>query len=246
MKNQKINYNLIDLIAPTGGLTFERNKLFFGDRFCRIYTIAHYPSNVELGWLGNLVGNTGAIFSINVEPTNNSELIDMLDSRIRDAQGLAKISKNESTRQLRQKEVDEASEIINRMITNNEVVEYLSIYILVSAEDEEVLKKKCKEIENEVQHQNLKIRNLTNYLQFEGFKAIAPFFTIQNELNKKFKRNILTSTFTGGFLFNTETFIDQYGYYWGINQNGGIVIFNIWQQDLDRGNSNMFVVRIFR
>ena len=122
MKKQETSYNLIDLITPTGGLTFERNKLYFGSRCCKIYTIAHYPSNIEMKWLGNLVSNTGAIFSINIEPTDNAELIDDLDSRIRDASGLAQISKNESSRQMREQEIHEASEIINRMIQNNEVV----------------------------------------------------------------------------------------------------------------------------
>lgn len=242
MKKQETNYNLIDLITPTGGLTFERNKIYFGSRYCKVYTIVHYPSNIELKWLGNLVSNTGAIFSINIEPTDNAELIDSLDSRIRDASGLAQISKNESSRQMREQEIHEASEIINRMIQNNEVVSYLTIYILVSAEEKEELKVKCKEVESEVQHQKLKIRNLTNYLQMSGFKAVAPFFTIQTDLSKKFKRNILTSSFTGGFLFNTDTFIDEGGYYWGVNQNNGIIIFNLWQQDVMRGNSNMFVV----
>lgn len=242
MKKNDTNYELIDLITPIGGLEFERNKIYFGNRFGKVYTIVHYPSNVEMKWLGNLVNNIGAIFSINIEPTDNTELIDDLDSRIRDATGLAKIAKNESSRQLKEKEIEEASEIINRMIENNEVVSYLTIYILVSAEDEEELKRKCKEVEMEVQRQKLKIRNLTNYLLMDGFKAVAPFFTIQTDLSKNFKRNILTSTFTGGFLFNTETFIDQEGYYWGISQNGGIIIFNIWKQDLGRGNSNMIVV----
>lgn len=242
MKKQQANYNLIDLITPTGGLTFEKNKIYFGSRYCKIYTIAHYPSNIEMKWLGNLVSNTGAIFSINIEPTDNAELIDSLDSRIRDASGLAQISKNESSRQMREQEIKEASEIINRMIQNNEVVSYLTIYILVSAVEKEELKIKCKEVESEVQHQKLKIRNLTNYLQLSGFKAVAPFFTIQTDLSKKFKRNILTSSFTGGFLFNTDTFTDEGGYYWGVNQNGGIIIFNLWQQDVMRGNSNMFVV----
>lgn len=197
---------------------------------------------MELKWLGNLVNNIGAIFSINIEPTDNAELIDSLDSRIRDASGLAQVTRNESSRQLKEREIEEASEIISRMIQNNEVVSYLTIYILVSAEEEEELKRKCKEVEMEMQRQKLKVRHLTNYLIMSGFKAIAPFFTIQTELSKNFKRNILTSTFTGGFLFNTETFIDQGGYYWGINQNGGIVIFNIWKQDAGRTNSNMIVV----
>ena len=242
MKKQETNYKLIDLITPVGGLTFERNKIYFGSRYCKVYTIVHYPTNIELKWLGNLVSNTGAIFSINIEPTDNAELIDSLDSRIRDASGLMQISKNESSRQMREQEIKEASEIINRMIQNNEVVSYLTIYILVSAEEKEDLKAKCKEVESEVQHQKLKIRSLTNYLQKSGFKAVAPFFTIQADLSKKFKRNILTSSFTGGFLFNTDTFIDEGGYYWGVNQNGGIIIFNLWQQDVMRGNSNMFVV----
>lgn len=242
MKKEETNYELIDLITPVGGLEFERNKVYFGNRFCKVYTIAHYPSNVEMKWLGNLVNNIGAIFSINIEPTDNTEMIDNLDSRIRDATGLAKIAKNESSRQLKEKEIEEASEIISRMIENNEVVSYLTIYILVSAEEEVELQRKCKEVEMEMQRQKIKIRHLTNYMLMEGFKAVAPFFTIQTELSKNFKRNILTSTFTGGFLFNTETFIDEKGYYWGISQNGGIIIFNIWKQDLGRTNSNMIVV----
>ncbi len=242
MKKEETNYELIDLITPVGGLEFERNKVYFGNRFCKVYTIAHYPSNVEMKWLGNLVNNIGAIFSINIEPTDNTEMIDNLDSRIRDATGLAKIAKNESSRQLKEKEIEEASEIISRMIENNEVVSYLTIYILVSAEEEVELQRKCKEVEMEMQRQKIKIRHLTNYMLMGGFKAVAPFFTIQTDLSKNFKRNILTSTFTGGFLFNTETFIDEKGYYWGISQNGGIIIFNIWKQDLGRTNSNMIVV----
>ena len=190
MKKEETNYELIDLITPVGGLEFERNKIYFGNRFCKVYTIVHYPSNVEMKWLGNLVNNIGAIFSINIEPTDNTEMIDNLDSRIRDASGLAKIAKNESSRQLKEKEIEEASEIISRMIENNEVVSYLTIYILVSAEEEIELQRKCKEVEMEMQRQKIKIRHLTNYMLMDGFKSVAPFFTIQTELSKNFKRNI--------------------------------------------------------
>lgn len=242
MKKTQTNYELIDLITPVGGMTFDRNKIYLGDRFSKVYTIVHYPSNIEMGWLGELVNNVGAIFSINIEPTDNTQLVEDLDRRIRDASGLAKLSKNESTKQLREMEVKEASDIISRMINNNEVVSYLTIYILVTAEDEKELNKKCKEVEREIRKYKLKIRQLTNYLLMSGYKAVAPFFTIQTELSDYFKRNILTSSFTGGFLFNTNTFIDSKGYYFGINQKGGIIIFNLWQKDSNRGNSNMVIV----
>ena len=202
----------------------------------------HYPANVEMGWMAKLIESCGAICSVNIEPVDNSELIESLDSRIRDASGLAKISKNESTKQLREMEVKEASEIISKMINNNEVVSYLTIYILVTSEEEKELNRKCKEVEREIRKHKLKMRPLTNYLLMGGYKAVAPFFTIQTELSEYFKRNILTSSFTGGFLFNTNTFIDSKGYYFGINQKGGIIIFNLWLKNSNRGNSNMVVV----
>ena len=193
-------------------------------------------------WLAKLTEDVGAIFSINIEPIDNAQLIEHLDARIRDATSLSKIAKNESIKQVREAEVKEASEIISRMINNNEVVSYLTIYICVSAQNEQDLISKCKEVERVVQKLKLKIRPITNFLLKSGFKAVAPFFTIQKDLTEYFKRNILTSTFTGGFLFNTNTFIDKNGYCFGINQNGGIIIFNIWKKDYDRTNSNMVIV----
>ena len=112
----------------------------------------------------------------------------------------------------------------------------------MSAQEEKELNAKCEEVKREVQKLKLKMRPVTNFLLTSGFKAVAPFFTIQKDLTEYFKRNILTSSFTGGFLFNTNTFIDNKGFYFGINQNGGIIIFNIWKKDYDRTNSNMVVV----
>lgn len=195
-----------------------------------------------MGWLAKLTEDVGAIFSINIEPIDNAQLIEHLDARIRDASSLSKIAKNESIKQVREAEVKEASEIISRMINNNEVVSYLTIYICISAQNEQELIFKCKEVERVVQKLKLKIRPVTNFLLKSGFKAVAPFFTIQKDLTEYFKRNILTSSFTGGFLFNTNTFIDKEGYCFGINQNGGIIIFNIWKKDYDRTNSNMVIV----
>lgn len=242
LKKTEYNFDLINLLTPVGGFKFDRNKIYVGDRYVKIYTIMHYPSNMELGWLGKLVDEIGAIFSINIEPTDNAELLEGLDRRIRDATALAKLAKNESSKQLKEQEIKEASEIISRILQNNEVVSYLSIYILVSDENENNLIRKCKEIEKEVIKQKLKIRPLTNFLLKEGFKSVAPYFTIQENLNNYFRRNILTSTFVGGFLFNKNTFIDKQGYYLGINEKCGIVIFNLWQKDSDRTNSNMVIV----
>ena len=154
LKKTEYNFDLINLLTPVGGFKFDRNKIYVGDRYVKIYTIMHYPSNMELGWLGKLVDEIGAIFSINIEPTDNAELLEGLDRRIRDATALAKLAKNESSKQLKEQEIKEASEIISRILQNNEVVSYLSIYILVSDENENNFIRKSKEIEKEVINRN--------------------------------------------------------------------------------------------
>ena len=131
-----------------------------------------------MGWLAKLVENTGAIYSINIEPTDNTQLIESLDARIRDATSLSKVAKNESIKQMREAEVQEASDIINRMINNNEVVSYLTIYVCVFAQEEKDLITKSKEVEREVQKLQLKIRPITNFLLKEGIKSVAPMFSI--------------------------------------------------------------------
>ena len=101
LKKTEYNFDLINLLTPVGGFKFDRNKIYVGDRYVKIYTIMHYPSNMELGWLGKLVDEIGAIFSINIEPTDNAELLEGLDRRIRDATALAKLAKNGSSKQLK-------------------------------------------------------------------------------------------------------------------------------------------------
>ena len=58
-----------------------------------------------MGWLAKLTEDVGAIFSINIEPIDNAQLIEHLDARIRDATSLSKIAKNESIKQVREAEV---------------------------------------------------------------------------------------------------------------------------------------------
>ncbi len=89
----------------------------------------------------------------------------------------------------------------NRMINNNEVVSYLTIYVCVFAQEEKDLVTKSKEVEREVQKLQFKIRHITKFLLKEGIKSVAPMFSIQPQLTEYFKRNILTSSFIGTFYY---------------------------------------------
>ena len=136
---------------------------------------------------------------------------------------------------------NDAKYIRREMQLNNEDLYYLYVYVNIFSQSKKDLEYMLNKVEGILQSRGMQTRR-AYFRQEQAFKMCLPFFCDIKEVKNVAKRNILTSTFTGGFLFNTETFIDQQGYYWGISQNGGIIIFNIGKQDLGRGNSNMIVV----
>ena len=82
--------------------------------------------------------------------------------------------KDEILRQRTEKEIEDGQELIKKIDQDGEIVGYMTILIMVIAEDEEELQKRCKKVENSIMGMQMKIRNLANLVR-ESFKSITPF-----------------------------------------------------------------------
>lgn len=117
----------------------------------------------------------------------------------------------------------------------------MTLMIMVVAEDEETLNKRCKRVESIICGMQLKMRSLANLLR-QSFQTIAPFSTINNTIKKIARRNILMSDFIGGFPFGGGGLNDGKGFILGKDTNGGIVVLDMWKRGLDRVNSNFVIM----
>ena len=108
---------------------------------------------------------------------------------------------------------------ISFTVEDGEVVGYMTILIMVIAESEEELQRRCKKIENKIMGMQMKVRNLANLVR-NAFKSITPFNILDDKIRKIANRNVPLSTFVGGLPFASNGFNDNDGYYFARDTEG--------------------------
>lgn len=102
--------------------------------------------------------------------------------------------KDEILRQRTEKEIEDGQELIRRIDQDGEIVGYMTILIMVIAESEEELQRRCKKIEGKLMGMQMKIRNLANLVR-NAFNSITPFNILDDKIRKIANRNVPLSTF---------------------------------------------------
>ncbi len=239
-KKNKIeeNKSLLDLITPIG-LSFNHNQLKIGDVFGKVYTFLNYPSEVNIGWLSGLNKAKGLTVMSSYKPVVDSNLQVTLSNSIKINSNIAQNSKDANERQVAQKKVKDAEEILKRISEGGEKVgEMINTAMVIGNEGE--FKTNCKSFENLSIGMGYRVRALPT-LQKEGYQTIAPFHNT-NENIREIGGNIsLLSTFFGGFLFSADGFNDANGYYFARDTMGGVIMLDTWTRGNNRTNSNWVI-----
>ncbi len=241
IKKIQQNQSLLNIITPITGLEYKQNKMRIGDNYAKIYTIIKYPKNVKIGWLSKLSNIPNTISIQLFEPSDNTLLIENMSRGIKQSEIIYDSSKDALERKRALREIDDGQEILEKVEVNGETVGYMTNMIMVIAEDEETLNKRCKRVESLICGMQLKIRSLA-YCIRQAFQTVSPFQTGNEDILNIARRNILLSDFIGGFPFAGGGLNDGKGFYLAKDTNGGIVILDTWKRGLDRTNSNYVVM----
>ena len=241
MKGIVANKNLLNIITPIGSIEFKTNRVLIGDYFAKIYTIIRYPQEVDIGWLSKITNIPNTICSLNFAPTDNGLLIQNISKGIRQNESLIESITDEILRQRTEREIIDGQELIKRIDQNGEVVGYMTILIMVIAESEDELIKRCKRVESKLTGMQMKIRSLANLVR-NAFHSIAPFFKLDDIIRRIANRNVPLSTFIGGLPFASSGFNDGKGYYFAKDTDGGVVVLDTWKRGGDRTNSNWVIM----
>ena len=149
--------------------------------------------------------------------------------------------KDEILRQRTEREIKDARELIEKIDLNGETVVYVTIAIMVIAEDMEELKQRSKAVLTKLATMQMKGRLLTN-LSKNSFKLMSPFSITDPVIKEIADRNMLESSWIGGLPFSSSGFNDGNKYYFARDTKGGIVILDPWKRGGDRTNSNFVIM----
>lgn len=235
------NHTLLNILSPIGGIEYKNNYFRVGDYLGRVYAITKYPQKVRTGWLESIANIPNTVCSLNISPTEKDTLMQNISKGIRQNEIQYDSIKDEILRQRTEREIDDARELIEKVDLNGETVVYVTIAIMVIAEDMEELKQRSKSVLTKLATMQMKGRLLTN-LSRNSFKLMSPFSITDPIIKSIADRNMLDSTWIGGLPFSSSGFNDRNKYYFARDTKGGIVILDPWKREGDRTNSNFVIM----
>ena len=237
----KFNRTLSNVLTPIGGLEYKKTHFRIGDVLGEVFVIVKYPQEVKMGWIEDICNIPNTITSFNVLPTEKDILMQKISKGKFDNENSLDGVTDEILRQRLEREIEDARELINRLDNKGETLVYFVIGVMVIAETEEELKERAKLVKTKLITMQMKGRPLTN-LSKNSFRQMAPFSVSDKTINKIASRNMLESSWIGGFPFSSSGFNDEVNYYFAKDTNGGAIILDLWKRGGDRTNSNVVIM----
>ena len=232
-------------VSPRGiDFTHSRYVVMDGTYYSVMFIKGNgFPSAVRAGWMSALINaGEGIDVDIHLRKENRSKIIDKVAQRIRLNRTKIKGMQDTNT------DYEELSDSINAgyyikrgLASNNEDLFYMSIFITVSA-------KTLKELNWRKQQITDMLKSIDVYLsdcrfrQEQALKTVMPFLYIEPYLEKKSKRNLLTSSAASLYMFTSYEMSDEAGVLLGVNQhNNSLCIIDLFNTKKNK-NANLNII----
>ena len=199
-----------------------------------------FPSTVRAGWMSALINaGEGIDVDVHLRRENRSKTIDKVAQRIRLNRTKLKSMQDTST------DFEELTNSIhagyyikNGIANNNEDLFYMSVFITISAKNYEELLWRKQQMVDMLKSMDM-FTSDCRFQQEDALKAVMPFLSIPSSLEKKSRRNILTSGAASTYMFTSFEMSDDTGVLLGINRhNNSLCIVDLFNTKKNK-NANL-------
>lgn len=229
-------------IAPRGiDLTHRNYIIMDGLYYSFLYIKGNgYPNKVRAGWMSSLI-NAGEGIDVDVflRRENRSKTIDKVAQRIRLNRTKLKSMQDTSTDYEELTGSIQAGYFIKQGIANyNEDLFYMSVFVTVSARTYEELMWRKQQMTDMLKSMDMYVSDCS-FQQEDALRTVMPFLQISPKLEKKSKRNVLTSGAASIYMFTSFEMSDDTGVLLGINRhNNSLCIVDLFDTKKNK-NANL-------
>lgn len=229
-------------IAPRGIDLAHRNYIIMdGLYYSFLYIKGNgYPNKVRAGWMSSLI-NAGEGIDVDVflRRENRSKTIDKVAQRIRLNRTKLKSMQDTSTDYEELAGSIQAGYFIKQGIANyNEDLFYMSVFVTVSARTYEELMWRKQQMTDMLKSMDMYVSDCS-FQQEDALRTVMPFLQISPKLEKKSKRNVLTSGAASTYMFTSFEMSDDTGVLLGINRhNNSLCIVDLFDTKKNK-NANL-------
>ena len=229
-------------IAPRGIDLTHRNYIIMDGLYYSFLYIKRngYPNKVRAGWMSSLI-NAGEGIDIDVflRRENRSKTIDKVAQRIRLNRTKLKSMQDTSTDYEELAGSIQAGYFIKQGIANyNEDLFYMSVFVTVSARTYEELMWRKQQMTDMLKSMDMYVSDCS-FQQEDALRTVMPFLQMSPKLEKKSKRNVLTSGAASTYMFTSFEMSDDTGVLLGINRhNNSLCIVDLFDTKKNK-NANL-------
>lgn len=229
-------------IAPRGiDLTHRNYIIMDGLYYSFLYIKGNgYPNKVRAGWMSSLI-NAGEGIDVDVflRRENRSKTIDKVAQRIRLNRTKLKSMQDTSTDYEKLAGSIQAGYFIKQGIANyNEDLFYMSVFVTVSARTYEELMWRKQQMTDMLKSMDMYVSDCS-FQQEDALRTVMPFLQMSPKLEKKSKRNVLTSGAASTYMFTSFEMSDDTGVLLGINRhNNSLCIVDLFDTKKNK-NANL-------
>ena len=236
---------LLDFIAPRG-IDFTKSSYIVLDGlyYSFLYVKANgYPSTVRAGWMSLLINaGEGIDVDVHLRREGRSKTIDKVAQRIRLNRTKMKGIQDTST------DYEELSNSIqagyyikNGLANNNEDLFYMSVFISVSAKTLDEMLWRKQQIMDMMKSMDMQLSEC-RFQQEAALRSVMPFLYVEPRLEKKTKRNVLTSGAASTYIFTSFEMSDDSGVLLGVNRhNNSLCVVDLFNTKKHK-NANLNII----
>ena len=234
-----------EFLAPRGIDLTHRNYILMDGRY---YTVLYirgngYPSRVQAGWMSALINaGEGIDIDIHLRREIRSKAIDKVAQRIRLNRTKLKGMQDTSTDYEELHNSIQAGYFIKNGIANyNEDLFFLSVFVTVSAQTYEELLWRKRQMTDMLKSMDMQVSECS-FQQEAAFRSVLPLLQMDPGLEKKSRRNVLTSGAASAYPFCSFEMSDDNGVLLGVNRgNNSLCIVDFFNTKVHK-NANLVLL----
>ena len=236
------NIRISHFIAPRGIDLSHSNYIVMDGLYYSFLYIKKdgYPGMVRGGWMSSLINaGEGVDVDVFLFRENRSKTIDKVAQRIRLNRTKLKGLQDTSTDYEELTNSIMAGYYIKNGIANqNQDLFYLSVFITISAKSYEELMWRKKQMADMLKSMDIYTSDC-RFQQEAALRSVMPFLQMDPHLERKSKRNVLTTGAAASYLFTSFEMSDDSGVLLGVNRyNNSLCIVDLFNTQKNK-NANM-------
>lgn len=227
---------LVDIIAPPG-LRFNQRNIVLGDCVGKVLVLIGYPPRVHDAWLSRLANMPGVVVSVSISPGDPFEMLKALNSSIQEFSSRLAIGGQALSRSRWEQSLSDSKELLKKIDQEAQRVYNTTVTILITAQTEDELNKKSRQVEAMTAAQGMRARAVV-FRQEEGLKTVGPFGLIEKNIVEMAGKDMPSETVAASYPFVSSGLNHGRGIVLGRDADEGLILIDRWKPPKGTGITN--------